>query len=106
MKNLEDRKFNLHHGKAGAAIAVRVTPRMSKNEIYEILDNGTVKIRLTAPPVDGKANAALAEFLAKILNVPIGNIEIVAGITGRDKLITILNMTSDQVQKKILENLK
>ncbi len=98
----KDRKFELRGGRYGAAIAVRVTPRMAKNEIYEILDDGTVKIRLTAPPVDGKANQALLEFLSKVLQVNTSNLEIIAGLTGRDKLVTVINMNAEQVQKQIL----
>ena len=95
----------MHSGKTGAAITVRVTPRMSKNEISEILNDGTVKIRLTAPPVDGKANQALIEFLASILDVKPANIEIVAGQTGRDKLLTVMGLSAEDVQVKILNNI-
>jgi uncharacterized protein (TIGR00251 family) len=102
---IKERKFELHGGKQGSAIAVRVTPRMARNEIYEILDNGTIKIRLTAPPVDGKANQALLDFLSKILKVPVSNLEIIAGQTGKDKLVTVLNMDAEKVQSIILENL-
>jgi len=94
--------FKLHGGKTGAAITVRVTPRTAKNEITGILDDGTIKIRLTAPPVDGKANEGLVSFLAKVLNVPSSNIEIVAGMTGREKLVTIIGLSPEDVQKKIL----
>jgi len=101
----KQRNFHLHDGKLGAALSVRITPRMPKNEISEIMDDGTIKIRLTAPPVDGKANQALIEFLAKILQVPSSTIEIIAGQTGRNKIITIMNLDSDQVQKRIIQNL-
>lgn len=101
----KQRNFHLHDGKLGAAVAVRITPRMAKNEIYDILEDGTIKIRLTAPPVDGKANQALIEFLAKILSVPPSSMEIIAGQTGRDKLITIMGLNSDQVQQRILQGI-
>ena len=77
-ENMTPRKFRLHDGKKGAAMAVRVTPRASKNRIVDILSDGTVKIHLTAPPVEGKANEALVKFLASILNVPVSRVEIVA----------------------------
>lgn len=99
------RKFSLHDGKTGSAITVRVTPRMAKNEIHDILDDGTVKIRLTAPPVDGKANKALIRFLSDVLEIPASSLEIVAGLTGHDKLVSILELNSEQVQKKILQHI-
>lgn len=100
------RKFDLHDGTVGAAITVRVTPRTARNEIHEILDDGTVKIRLTAPPVEGKANKELIKFLAAVLEVPPSTIEIIAGKTGHDKLVSILNLSSDQVQQKILQHIE
>jgi uncharacterized protein (TIGR00251 family) len=97
-----NRTFQLHGGQMGAAIAVRLAPRASKNEISEVMEDGAVKIRLTAPPVDGQANAALIEFLSGVLGVPKSKIEIVGGLTSRDKLVTILGMDADTVQKKIM----
>ncbi len=101
----EKKDFKLHSGKSGAAITIRVTPRSARNEISEILSDGTVKIRLTAAPVDGKANECLIEFLAKVMNVSKAAIEIVAGMTGREKLVTILGLTPEEVQKRILSNI-
>jgi uncharacterized protein len=98
-------KFHLHDGKKGAALAIRVTPRASRNEIAEILSDGTVRIRLTAPPAEGKANEALVDFLAEVLNVPRSHIEIVAGITGRDKLVSVLDLDTETVHQKILQQL-
>lgn len=102
---MADRQFHLHPGKGGAAISVRVTPRCSKNEISDILDDGTIKVRLTAAPVDGKANQALIEFLAKALDVKTNQVEIVAGHTGKDKLITITGLKPEEVQKRILPHI-
>ena len=99
------RRFHLHDGKKGSALALRVTPRASRNEIVEILSDGTVKIRLTSPPVEGQANQALVDFLSEVLEVPPSHIDIVAGITGRDKLISILDMDANAVQQKILKKL-
>ena len=99
------RRFHLHDGKKGSALAVRVTPRASRNEIVEILSDGTVKIRLTSPPVEGQANQALVDFLSEVLEVPPSHIDIVAGATGRDKLISILDMDASAVQQKILKKL-
>ena len=96
------RKPHLHSGQSGAALAIRVMPRASKNEIADIQSDGTIKIRLTAPPVDGKANAALVEFLAEVLDIPRSKIEIIAGATGRDKLVSVLDLDAETASERIL----
>jgi uncharacterized protein (TIGR00251 family) len=95
----------LSDGRRGAALAIRVTPRARRNEIVEILPDQTIKVRLTAPPVEGKANEALVEFLAEVLGVARARIEIIAGDTGRDKLVSILDMDSTDAQERILSHL-
>ena len=100
-----ERKFHLHDGKKGAAITVRVSPRARRNEIYEILDDGTVKIRLTAPPVEGQANKALIAFLADVLDIAPTRLDIVAGLSGKDKLITVDGMSPEQVNAIIVDSL-
>ena len=102
---MADRKFNLHNGQKGSALAVRVTPRASSNEIAEILDDGTVRVRLAAQPAENESNAALLEFLSEILGVPKSKLEIVAGSTGRDKLISVVDMDVNSVHQKILAHL-
>jgi len=99
------RSFHLHNGKTGAALVVRVTPRASKNEIVDILSDGTVKVHLTAPPVEGKANEALLKFLAKVLDVPLKQLELVAGVGGRDKLISVIDLDADTLHKKIVAHI-
>ncbi len=99
------RNFHLHDGKKGSAIAVRVTPRASENKIAELLEDGTVKIHIAAPPEDGEANEKLVAFLSDILKVPKTSIEIVAGMTGRDKLVSVLDMDAEAVHKRILAHL-
>lgn len=95
------RKFHLHDGDSGSAITVRITPRMPRNEISEIMEDGTIKIRLSAPPLDGKANQVLIEFLSTILEVSSSKIEIVAGHTSRNKLVSILNLNAEEVTRRI-----
>ena len=102
---MAQRSYHLHNGKKGSAIAVRVTPRARKDEIVELLNDGTIRIRLVAPPIEGKANDALTKFLAEVLGVPKSKIEIVAGFNGRDKLVSVLDMDADSAQQKILEHI-
>lgn len=98
-------KFKLHDGASGAALNVRVTPRARRNEITGVRSDGTLKIRITAPPVDGKANAALIKFLAGVLGVRKPRVEIVAGHTGLDKIISIIDMSAEEVQQRILDHM-
>jgi len=100
-----DRKFNLHSGQKGSALAVRVTPRASRNEIVEVLDDGTIKVRIAAPPADEEANTALIEFLAEILGVPKSRLDIVAGASGRDKLISVVDMDVETAHQRIVAHL-
>jgi hypothetical protein len=99
---MSDRKFKLHNGKKGSALAVRVTPRASRNEIVELLDDGTIKVRIAAPPADNEANEALIEFLSEILGVSKSRLDIVAGASGRDKLISVIDMDVETVHQRIL----
>jgi len=100
------KKLRLHGGKRGAALAVRVTPRASKNKIVEVLSDGTIKIHLTTPPVEGKANEALLKFLAGILEIPRSRLEVVAGAGGRDKLISVIDMDAETLHKRIIEHIE
>ena len=99
------RSYHLHDGKTGSALAVRVTPRASKNKIIDVLSDGTVKVHLTAPPVEGKANLALIKFLAKVLDVRLDQLEVVAGVRGRDKLISVIDMDADTLHRKIVNHI-
>lgn len=102
---MKEREFHLHDGKMGSAITVRITPRASRNEISEILDDGTIKIRLTAPPSEQQTNKALIAFLSQVLSVQPSQIEVIAGSTGVDKLVTITDMDKAAVQERILQNI-
>jgi uncharacterized protein len=80
-------------------MSVRVIPRSSKNSIT--WEEGVLKVRLTAPPVDGAANEALIALLAQRLGLPKRDISIVQGATGRQKTIEIMGMTAEAVEQKI-----
>jgi uncharacterized protein (TIGR00251 family) len=100
-KSAKTREFKLHDGERGAALTIRVTPRARKTEIGGVLDDGTLRVRIAAPPVEGKANKALIAFLAKVLGVRKNKIEIVAGEKGLDKIISILEMPAQTAEKRI-----
>ncbi len=99
------RKYVLHDGKRGSALALRVTPRASRNEIVGLLNDGTIKVHIAAPPLDEAANKELVAFLAEVLGVPKSRVEIVAGSTGRDKLVSVLDMDVETVHQRILAHM-
>lgn len=103
---MTERKFHLHDGRRGAALAVRVTPRASRNKIIEVQQDGTVKVHIAAAPVDDQANKELVKFMSEVLGVPKSRIDIVAGATGRDKLIAVLDMDADMLYRRILAYLE
>ncbi len=83
--------------RAGAiAFVVRVSPRASRDAI-EGEHDGALKIRLTAPPVDDKANDALRRLLAARLNVPLSAVTIVAGEKSRTKRIAVAGVSRAQI---------
>ncbi len=100
------RQFKFHDGGRGAALAVRVTPRAKHDCITGVMQDGTVKICLTSPPVEGKANRALIELLSSILSIPASNFEIVAGKNSRDKLVSVIGIEAQQLQEKIVAYLE
>ena len=95
-------QHRFHDPSKGAALAVRVVTRASKNELAEILPDGTLKVKLTAAPVDGQANQALLKFFSDILDVGITSIEIIAGRNSKTKLIAVDGIRAEELDKKIL----
>ncbi|HEX8228699.1 MAG TPA: DUF167 domain-containing protein [Chloroflexia bacterium] len=80
----------------GVTIRVFVAPRSSANKVLGE-HNGAVKIALTAPPVEGAANKALVEFLAKLLGVPRSSVSLVSGETSRQKTVRALSVSVERV---------
>jgi len=89
---MSSRKFDMHDGKIGSALSVRLTPKASRNALAGIAEDGTIKVHVSAPPKDGKDNEAMIKLLAEVLSVPESNIAIVAGDTGRDKLVSVIGL--------------
>ena len=72
----------------GVKLSVKIIPNSSKNEIVGIIDNA-LKIKLDAPPVEGKANEKCIKFLSKLLNVPKTSISITSGERSKNKTLFI-----------------
>ncbi|RBO51567.1 DUF167 domain-containing protein [Rhodovulum sp. BSW8] len=77
-----------HLAVPGTEIAVRVTPRASRDRI--LAEEGQIRVYVTVVPEDGKANAAVTKLLAKALGIPKSRLDLVRGQTARDKLFRVL----------------
>jgi len=84
----------------GVLLPLRVQPRASRDEIVG-WQNGALRVRVTAPPVDGAANAAISALLAGALRVPPSSISVVRGTRGRDKLVSIAGLDEATVKSRL-----
>jgi uncharacterized protein len=82
-------------------LRVRVQPRASRSEIVGWRADGALSVRVAAPPVQGKANAALAALLAGALDVRPSTVTVERGARGRDKLVRITGLTPAEVRQRI-----
>jgi uncharacterized protein (TIGR00251 family) len=92
--------ISIQEGPKGVTFAVRVQPRARKNAITGALGE-TLKISLTAPPLEGRANEACIAFLAEILNVPRSSITIAAGQSSRNKVIRVVGISAEVARVRL-----
>ena len=84
----------------GVMLIVRVLPRANRNQVAGV-EQGAIKIKLTAPPVEGAANAALIEFVADWLGVRKSAVSIVSGEKARHKRVQVAGLTVEAVRRKL-----
>jgi len=85
---------------AGATFQVKVQPRARKNAITGTIGEA-LKVALTAPPIEGRANEACVALFAQLLNVPRSSVTIAAGESSRNKLIRVSGLSAAQVESKL-----
>ncbi len=85
---------------SGATFQVKVHPRAKKNAITGEMGDA-LKLALTSPPIEGRANAACIAFIAEFLNVPRSSVTIAAGESSRNKLIRVRGMSASQVEVRL-----
>jgi uncharacterized protein (TIGR00251 family) len=73
-------------------LALRVQPRASRDEVAGV-HGDRLKLRITAPPVDGAANEHLCRFLARLFGIPRSGVTLLKGTTGRDKLVSLAGVS-------------
>ena len=85
----------------GCTVSVRVHPGARKNGVSGV-HAGAVKVSLTTPPVDGRANEALIAFVAEMLRVPRGRVNLVSGLTSRSKVLRVTGKSAAEVRAALL----
>jgi len=92
--------FVIHESDGAITFAVKLHPRAKKNAITgEVGD--ALKLSITAPPIDGRANEACIEFFAKLLKVPRSSVTIASGLTSRNKVIRVAGVTEKFVRERL-----
>jgi uncharacterized protein (TIGR00251 family) len=91
----------LHETSSGITFAIKVQPRARRNAIVGELGDA-LKIALTAPPVDGRANESCIHYFAKLLNLPRSSITIASGQSSRNKVIRVVGISADELKKRLL----
>lgn len=81
-----------------AQLHIRVQPKASRNEICDFGADGLLKVRVTAPPTDGKANEAVIKLLAKMLRTAPSSIQIVRGANSRDKTLEVPELSAHEIR--------
>jgi len=82
-------------------ISVRVRPNAARNEVVDVTD-GVYLVKVSAPPVKGKANKELVAFLSRLLGVSKSQVNIIKGYTARNKLIALDGLSQEDVMKRLL----
>jgi uncharacterized protein (TIGR00251 family) len=85
--------------KGGVRLHLFIQPKSSKNEVVGP-HNGEIKIKITAPPIDGRANDGLIEFLSELFEIPKRDVQVVKGETNRHKVVELVGITVDAVHGK------
>jgi uncharacterized protein (TIGR00251 family) len=85
---------------AAVRVSVRLTPRAARNEIVGF-EGETLRVRVTAPPLEGRANEALVRLLAERLGTSRGAVEVVSGHTARQKVVAVAGLTLAEVRSLI-----
>ncbi|HZQ25710.1 MAG TPA: DUF167 domain-containing protein [Terriglobales bacterium] len=90
----------IQESSSGVTFSVRVHPRARRNAITGTYGDA-LKLSLTAPPIEGRANDACIAFLAEILNVPRSSVTIAAGQSARNKVIQVSGLTAEDARKRL-----
>ena len=89
----------------GISLAVKVQPRAQKNAVAGVVGEA-LKLALTAPPVEGRANEALVEFVAELFRIPRSSVTIASGLSSRNKVIRLTGVSRPAVEQRLMAILR
>jgi uncharacterized protein (TIGR00251 family) len=92
--------FSIQDTPSGATFAVKVHPRARNNALTGEFGNA-LKVSLTAPPTEGRANQACIEFFADLLKVPRSSVTIASGQSNRKKIVRVAGMSAEEIRRKM-----
>jgi uncharacterized protein (TIGR00251 family) len=91
----------IHESAGAVTFEVKIHPRARKNAITGELGRA-LKLSITSPPIDGRANQACIEFFAKLLKVPQSSVTIASGQSSRNKVVRVAGLTAENVRQRIV----
>lgn len=99
---MEKRNFKITDARGGTAIPVRVVTQSETSGLAGVQEDGVLKVRLMASPAgDPAANAELIGLIANALGIPHNKVEIVAGASAREKILSVEGLTTDEVETRL-----
>jgi uncharacterized protein (TIGR00251 family) len=89
----------------GITLAVKIQPRAQKNAVTGVVGEA-LKLALTAPPVEGRANQAVVEFVAELFRIPRSSVTIASGLSSRNKVIRLTGVGRPEVEQRLMAILR
>ncbi|HKF23754.1 MAG TPA: DUF167 domain-containing protein [Candidatus Angelobacter sp.] len=89
----------------GVTFNVKVHPRARKNAVTGVVGDA-LKLAVTAPPLEGRANQAVVEFFADLFEIPRASVTIASGVRGRMKVVRVTGVSKQVIEQKLAQNLK
>jgi len=87
-------KRNVSKEKGNCLLTIRVQPGAARTEVKDLMGDGSIRVRLKAPPTEGRANTELVALLSRLFKVPASSVKIVTGLTSRQKRVAIRGMNA------------
>ncbi|MGI9050823.1 MAG: DUF167 domain-containing protein [Rubrobacteraceae bacterium] len=89
-------------GGTGVLLDLRVSPKAKETAVTGAYGEATVKMKVAAPPVERRANAEIERFLAGLLRLPLSQVSVIRGISGRDKVVLFRDIESREVREGLM----